>query len=84
MLEPRRLAVKKLLKNGKTLGEELEESRYRIRGEVKCGENTKVEVVTEVLIRMIQEDQQLAGVSTIIFDEFHERSLNADLGSLFV
>ena len=86
VLEPRRLAVKQVASRmAQTLGEELGRTvGYRIRGEVKCGEKTKVEVVTEgILIRMIQEDQQLAGVSTIIFDEFHERSLNADLGLAF-
>ena len=86
VLEPRRLAVKQVsLRMAQTLGEELGKTvGYRIRGEAKCSEKTKVEVVTEgILIRMLQEDQQLTGVSTVIFDEFHERSLNADLGLAF-
>ena len=86
VLEPRRLAVKQVASRmAQTLGEELGRTvGYRIRGEAKCSEKTKVEVVTEgILIRMIQEDQQLTGVSTVIFDEFHERSLNADLGLAF-
>ena len=86
VLEPRRLAVKQVASRmAQTLGEELGKTvGYRIRGEAKYSEKTKVEVVTEgILIRMIQEDQQLTGVSTVIFDEFHERSLNADLGLAF-
>ena len=86
VLEPRRLAAKQVSSRmAQTLGEELGKTvGYRIRGEAKCSEKTKVEVVTEgILIRMLQEDQQLTGVSTVIFDEFHERSLNADLGLAF-
>jgi len=86
VLEPRRLAVKQVASRmAQTLGEELGKTvGYRIRGEAKCSNITKVEVVTEgILIRMIQEDQQLTGVSTVIFDEFHERTLNADLGLAF-
>ena len=52
-----------------------------MRGARKSGPNTRIEVVTEgILTRMIQTDPELAGISTVIFDEFHERSLNADLG----
>jgi ATP-dependent helicase HrpB len=86
VLEPRRLAAKQVASRmAETLGEKIGRTvGYRIKGETKCGKQTKVEVVTEgVLIRMIQEDQQLTGVSTVIFDEFHERSLNADLGLAF-
>lgn len=86
VLEPRRLAVKQVASRmAQTLGEPVGKTvGYRIRGESKCGEQTKVEVITEgILIRMIQEDQQLTGISTVIFDEFHERSLNADLGLAF-
>ena len=86
VLEPRRLAVKQVASRmAQTLGEELGKTvGYRIRGEAECSKITKVEVVTEgILIRMIQEDQQLTGVSTVIFDEFHERTLNADLGLAF-
>ena len=76
VLEPRRLAAKQVASRmAETLGEKIGRTvGYRIKGETKCGEQTKVEVVTEgILIRMIQEDQQLTGVSTVIFDEFHER-----------
>ena len=86
VLEPRRLAAKQVSSRmAQTLGEELGKTvGYRIRGEAKFSEKTKVEVVTTgILIRMLQEDQQLTGVSTVIFDEFHERSLNADLGLAF-
>jgi ATP-dependent helicase HrpB len=54
---------------------------YRIRGEAKTSPATRIEVVTEgILTRMIQSDPDLSGVGLVIFDEFHERSLNADLG----
>ncbi len=83
MLEPRRLAAKtaairiaELLQEpvGQTVG-------YRVRNESKVSANTRIEVVTEgILTRMMQSDPELTGVSVIIFDEFHERSLHADLG----
>ena len=81
MLEPRRLAVRAAADR---LAEGLGETPgatvgYRMRGDSKPG--SKIEVVTEgILTRMIQNDPDLAGVGAIIFDEFHERSLNADLG----
>ncbi len=54
---------------------------YRIRGEAKGRPRTRIEVVTEgILTRMIQSDPGLDGIGAVIFDEFHERSLNADLG----
>jgi ATP-dependent helicase HrpB len=54
---------------------------YRIRGEAKVSKGTQIEVVTEgILTRMIQSDPGLDGIDAVIFDEFHERSLNADLG----
>jgi hypothetical protein len=54
---------------------------FRVRGETRIGARTRVEVVTEgVLTRMLHEDAALEGVGLVIFDEFHERSLNADLG----
>ena len=86
MLEPRRIAVKQVAaRMAQTLNEPIGKTvGYRIRGETKCSELTKIEVVTDgILIRMIQADQELKDVSTIIFDEFHERSLNADLGLAF-
>jgi ATP-dependent helicase HrpB len=54
---------------------------YRIRGEAKVSDQTRIEVVTEgILTRMVQDAPDLPGIGTVIFDEFHERSLNADLG----
>jgi ATP-dependent helicase HrpB len=54
---------------------------YRMRGESRVGKSTRLEVVTQgVLTRMLQEDPMLEGVAGVIFDEFHERSLEADLG----
>jgi ATP-dependent helicase HrpB len=83
MLEPRRIAARaaaghmaSLLRErvGDTVG-------YRIRMDRKVGPNTRIEVVTEgILTRMLQDDPALDGVGAVIFDEFHERSLNADLG----
>ncbi len=83
MLEPRRIAARAAAEHmsallsepvGKTVG-------YRIKGETKIGPQTRIEVLTEgILTRMIQSDPELPGVSTIIFDEFHERALAADLG----
>ena len=83
MLEPRRLAARAAAERmAETLGEKPGETvGYRIRGEVKVSKATKIEVVTEgILTRMIQSDPELAGIGAVIFDEFHERSLNADLG----
>lgn len=83
MLEPRRLAARaaaaRLAEHyGETPGATV---GYRIRGDSKVSKATKIEVVTEgILTRMIQSDPELAGVGAVIFDEFHERSLNADLG----
>jgi ATP-dependent helicase HrpB len=83
MLEPRRLAARAAAERmADTLGEPVgEQVGYRMRGEAKAGPNTRIEVVTEgILTRMIQTDPSLEGVGAVIFDEFHERSLNADLG----
>lgn len=83
MLEPRRLAARA---SAERMAETLDEPvgrtvGYRIRGEAKVSAATKIEVVTEgILTRMIQTDPELIGVGLVIFDEFHERSLNADLG----
>lgn len=53
---------------------------YRMRAESKIGPDTRLEVVTEgILTRMLQQDAELQGVSLVILDEFHERSLQADL-----
>lgn len=83
MLEPRRLAARAAAERmAETLNEKPGETvGYRIRGETRAGPRTRIEVVTEgVLTRMIQSDPSLEGVGAVIFDEFHERSLNADLG----
>lgn len=82
MLEPRRLAARNVAQR---LAEQLGEQPggtvgYRMRGENCCGANTRLEVVTEgILTRMLQRDPMLEGVSLVILDEFHERSLQADL-----
>ncbi|MEN8739063.1 MAG: ATP-dependent helicase HrpB [Phaeobacter gallaeciensis] len=83
MLEPRRLAARAAAERmAETLGERPGETvGYRIRGESKVSKSTRIEVVTEgILTRMLQSDPDLPGVGAVIFDEFHERSLNADLG----
>ncbi|MFW2543869.1 ATP-dependent helicase HrpB [Primorskyibacter sp. 2E107] len=83
MLEPRRLAARAAAQRmAETLGEEPGQTvGYRIRGESKSSKHTRIEVVTEgILTRMIQSDAELPGIGAVLFDEFHERSLNADLG----
>ncbi|MBF9034023.1 ATP-dependent helicase HrpB [Rhodobacterales bacterium HKCCE2091] len=83
MLEPRRLAARAAAERmAETLGEKAGETvGYRIRGETAVSKATRIEVVTEgILTRMLQDAPDLPGVSVVIFDEFHERSLNADLG----
>ena len=83
MLEPRRLAVRAAAERmaealGETPGQTV---GYRMRGEAKVSAQTRIEVVTEgILTRMVQSDPELSGIGAVIFDEFHERSLNADLG----
>lgn len=82
MLEPRRLAARTIAERmayfleepvGKTVG-------YRIRFDNKTSEDTKIEVLTEgILTRMIQSDNALENVALVIFDEFHERSIHADV-----
>ena len=83
MLEPRRLAARAAAERmAETIGETAGQTvGYRVRGESKVCKSTKIEVVTEgILTRMIQSDPELSGIGAVIFDEFHERSLNADLG----
>ncbi len=83
MLEPRRIAARAAAQRmAETLDEPVGETvGFRIRGESKTGPTTRIEVVTEgILTRMIQSDPGLDGIDAVIFDEFHERSLNADLG----
>ncbi|WP_416771664.1 ATP-dependent helicase HrpB [Pseudomonas sp. RHF3.3-3] len=82
MLEPRRLAARAAAERlAAELGEKVGETvGYRIRLESKVGPGTRIEVVTEgILTRRLQDDPALEGVGLLIFDEFHERSLDADL-----
>jgi len=82
MLEPRRLAARAAAERlASELGEKVGETvGYRIRLDSKVGPNTRIEVVTEgILTRRLQHDPSLEGVGLLIFDEFHERSLDADL-----
>ena len=83
MLEPRRLATRMAAERmAQTLGQPVGHTvGYRIRGEAVVSARTRIEVVTEgILTRMLQSDPGLDGIGLVIFDEFHERSLNADLG----
>ena len=82
MLEPRRLAARAAAERmAALLGEKAGQTvGYRMRGETRVSPCTRIEVVTEgILTRMIQRDPMLEGVGLVIFDEFHERSLHADL-----
>ena len=82
MLEPRRLAARQIAERmaqilGETAGETV---GYRVRFESKVSKRTRIEVLTEgILTRMLVDDATLDGVSIVIFDEFHERSINSDL-----
>ncbi len=83
MLEPRRLAARAVAtRMAQTLGEAVGASvGYRTRFETRVSRDTVIEVVTEgVLTRMLQGDPALEGIAAVLFDEFHERSLQADLG----
>jgi len=83
ILEPRRLAASAAARYMSTLlGEDVGGTvGYRIRFENRVSGKTRIEVVTEgILTRMIQNDPFLEGVAMVIFDEFHERSIHADLG----
>jgi len=83
MLEPRRLAARAAAKRmSDMLGEEVGHTvGYRVRMDTQVTRATRIEVVTEgVLTRFIQDDPALDGVAAVIFDEYHERSLQADLG----
>lgn len=82
MLEPRRLAARQIAERmAQMLGEEVGKTvGYRIRFENKVSKQTRIEVLTEgILTRMLVDDATLEGVSVVIFDEFHERSINSDL-----
>jgi ATP-dependent helicase HrpB len=83
MLEPRRLATRAVAERMATLlGERAgERVGYRTRLETRVGSTTQLEVVTEgILTRMLQHDPALEGVACVVFDEFHERNLQGDLG----
>lgn len=82
MLEPRRLAARTIaIRMADLLHEEVGQSvGYRIRFENRIGKSTQVEVLTEgILTRMLHSDNTLEGVGMVIFDEFHERSIHADV-----
>ena len=86
LLEPRRLAARAAAERmAQTLGEQAGETiGYRTRLQSRIGPKTRIEVVTEgVFTRMILDDPGLEGVGAVLFDEFHERSLDADLGLAF-
>ncbi len=83
MLEPRRVAARSAAQfMARQLGEPVGETvGYRIRFENKVSARTRIEVVTEgILTRMLQDDPLLENVGALLFDEFHERHLSADLG----
>ena len=83
MLEPRRLAARAAAAQmARLLGERVGETvGHRVRLDTRVGPRTRIEVVTEgVLGRMLQDDPALEQVGLVIFDEFHERSLHADVG----
>jgi ATP-dependent helicase HrpB len=86
LLEPRRLAARAAAaRMASTLGESVGDTvGYRVRLQSKVSARTRIEVVTEgVFTRMIQDDPTLEGVGAVLFDEFHERSLDADMGLAF-
>ena len=83
MLEPRRLAARAAAHfMARVLGERVGETvGYRVRGDTRVSARTRIEVVTEgVLTRLLSADPTLDGIGAVLFDEFHERSLTADLG----
>lgn len=83
VLEPRRLAARAAARRmAASLGEAVGETvGYRVRLDAKVTSRTRIEVVTEgVFTRMLIDDPELSGVAAVLFDEFHERSLDGDLG----
>ncbi|MFT9849493.1 ATP-dependent helicase HrpB [Aneurinibacillus sp. REN35] len=83
MLEPRRLAARSAARYmAALLGEQVGETvGYRVRMDTRVGKDTRIEVITEgVLTRLLQADPALEDVGLVIFDEFHERNLHADVG----
>ena len=82
MLEPRRLAARQIAERmAQMIGEEVGQTiGYRVRFESRTSAHTRIEVLTEgILTRMLVDDATLDGVNIVVFDEFHERSLNTDL-----
>jgi ATP-dependent helicase HrpB len=82
VLEPRRLAAKGIAaRMADLIGEKVGETiGYRIRFDTKISDRTRIEIVTEgILTRMLQSDSSLEGIGLVIFDEFHERSIHADI-----
>lgn len=82
MLEPRRLAVRTLAHYlAKQLGESVGQTiGYQVRNDRRISNRTRLEIITEgILTRRLQQDPELNGVGLVIFDEFHERSIHADL-----
>lgn len=87
MLEPRRLAARAVAhRMAQTLRQSVGATvGYRMRMDTRVSRDTRIEVVTEgVLTRMLQSDPSLEGIAAVIFDEYHERSLQADLGLALV
>ncbi len=87
MLEPRRLAARAAAQfMARSLGEPVGDTvGYRVRGDTRVSRRTRIEVVTEgVLARLLSADASLEGYGAVLFDEFHERSLHADLGLALV
>ncbi len=83
VLEPRRVAARAVARRmAELLGEKVGETvGWRTRDDTRVSGRTRIEVITEgILTRRIQRDPNLPGVSAVIFDEFHERSVHADLG----
>lgn len=83
LLEPRRLAARAAARfMARAMGEAVGQTvGWRMRDDTRVSSRTRLEVVTEgVLVRMLQDDPALEGVGCLVFDEFHERSLQADLG----
>jgi ATP-dependent helicase HrpB len=83
VLEPRRIAARASAERmAKTLGERVGDTvGYRVRFGSKVSRATRIEVVTEgIFSRQILDDPELTGIAAVLFDEFHERSLDADLG----
>jgi len=87
LLEPRRLAARQIAERMADVSDEKvgETVGYRVRFESRISTHTRIEVITEgILVRMLCDDPTLDGVGAVIFDEFHERSLNSDLAFALV